>query len=235
MFLPGLLLGLISCWHRGILKTFISHPSILLLPVFTHFTFTSSTKWCKRNSKEEGEEEDEEEEEKTGGGEAEEPFIVFSPKFTLLNLLLNLLAQVAYGLSMTHIVGWDKFNTDFGTPSYLTFYLLLGVPSIILGLLFTPLSLALTSTRQTCCSRFNCCYTCFTLSRVEFGVLLPSKPNAPFVLDANGKPKPEDEEVKIEETELVDNEEAKNIEKQSDEMVELVDNQAEDNLDIDMV
>ena len=92
MFLPGLLLGLISCWHRGILKTFISHPSILLLPTFTHFTFASSTKWCKRSPKEEGKEGGEEEEEgekqdKAGGGEPEEPFIVFSPKFTLLNIL----------------------------------------------------------------------------------------------------------------------------------------------------
>ena len=56
----------------------------------------------------------------------------------------------------------------------------------------------------------------------------------PFVLDANGKPTPvpDDEEVMIEETEMVDNEEAKKNEKQNDEMV---DNQAEDNLDIDMV
>merc|ERR1711934_953877 len=44
MFLPGLLVGLASCWHRGILKTLLAHPSILLLPAFTNFTFTSSTK-----------------------------------------------------------------------------------------------------------------------------------------------------------------------------------------------
>ena len=73
MFLPGLLLGLVSCWHRGILKTVISHPSIVLLPAFTNFTFTSSTTWCKRSPKEEGKEEEEEKgekEEKAGGGEA---------------------------------------------------------------------------------------------------------------------------------------------------------------------
>ena len=118
------------------------------------------------------------------------------------------------------------------------------VPPTILGLL----SLALTSTRQTCCScrcsctcscnsrpdcSFgcgcplpNCCCTCSTLPRVEYGALVVAKPQAPFVLGANGKPElvPEGEEVKIEETE-----------KQNDEMVELVDNQAGDNLDIDMV
>merc|ERR1712037_841085 len=166
--------------------------------------------------KEEGKEEDEEEEEegekeeKAGGGEAEETFIIFSLKFTLLNILLNLIAHVVYGLSMTYIAGWD--NRYNGNPKYFDVYLVWGgLPSTILGLLFTLLSLAFTSTRQTCCSRSNCCCTCFTLPRVEFGALLPSKPHAHFVLDANGKPKRvlEDEEVRIEETE-----------KQNDEMVE---------------
>ena len=94
------MLGLVSCWHRGILKTIISHPSILLMPTFTHFTFTSSTKWYKGGSKEEGNEEGEKEgegeKEDKAGGEAEEPFIIFSPKFTLLNLLLNLLATALW-------------------------------------------------------------------------------------------------------------------------------------------
>ena len=44
MFLHGLLLGIVSRWHRGILETFVAHPSIVLRPVFTHFTFASSTK-----------------------------------------------------------------------------------------------------------------------------------------------------------------------------------------------
>ena len=112
------------------------------------------------------------------------------------------------------------------------FNLIYGVPITILGLLLTLLTLALTSTRQTCS---NCCCTCFTLPRVEYGVLLPSKPLAHFVLGANGKPKrvPEDEEVKIEETEMVANEEATAIE-QDAEMVELVANQAEDNHEMDM-
>ena len=70
---------------------------------------------------------------------------------------------------------------------------------------------------------------------MEYGVLLPSKPLAHFVLGANGKPKrvPEDEEVKIKETEMVANEEATAIE-QDAEMVKLVANQAEDNHEMDM-
>ena len=85
MFLPGLLLGLVSCWHRGILKTVISHPSIVLLPTFTHFTFASSTKWCKRSPKEEGEEEEEEGEKEE---RAEEPFVIFSPIFSCLRWVM---------------------------------------------------------------------------------------------------------------------------------------------------
>ena len=235
MFLPGLLLGLVSCWHRGILKTVISHPSIVLLPTFTHITFASSTTWCKRSPKEEGKEGDEEAEGEKQEKAGEEPFIVFSPKFTILNILLNLLAHVVYGISMTHIAGWDRIYG--GIPEYLTVDLIFGGPIAILGLLLTLLSLALTSTRKTCCSLCsNCCCTCFTLPRVEYGALVVLKPHAHFVLDTKGKPGlPEEEEVKIEETEMVDNEEAKKIEEREDEMVELVAKQARDNLDIDMV
>ena len=153
---------------------------------------------------------------------------------------------MAFGLSVAHITQrslylgpyiteWEMAPL-FGIPVYLGPYLIIGVPIIIPGLLLTLLALAFTSTRQTCCSRPppNCCCTCFTLPRVEYGALLPSKPYAPFVLDVNGKPKPvpEDEKVKTEETEMVANEEAKKTEKQDD---ELVANQAEYNLDMDKV
>ena len=145
MFIPGLLLGFASCWHCGILKTFFDHPSILLMPVFTHFTFASSIWWCKGSSKEEEEEEVEEGEkkEKAGGGATEEPFIIFSAKFTILNLLISTMGSVAYCLSMRHFDGklWK------GIPSLLFYYLhephslipFILVP--ILGLLLTLLSL----------------------------------------------------------------------------------------------
>ena len=210
MFLPGFLLGLASCWHRGILKTFLAHPSILLLPAFTHYTFASSTKWCKGSSKEKGKEEDEERGEKQkraggggGGGEAEEPFIVFSPNFTILNIILSIMGIITFCFSMTHIAGvlYFLWYYLYLPPNNIPFIL---VP--ILGLLLTLLSLVLTSTRQTCCSwpRPNCCSTCFTLPRAEHGALLAAFPHAHFVLDADGKPKlvPEDEEVKSEETEM---------------------------------
>ena len=62
IFLPGLILGIVSCWHPGILKTFLAHPSIIFMPAFTHFTFASSGKWCKRRLTEESKKKDEKEE-----------------------------------------------------------------------------------------------------------------------------------------------------------------------------
>ena len=64
------------------------------------------------------------------------------------------------------------------------------------------------------------------------GALLASNPYSHFVLSANGKPElvPEDEEVELAETEMVDNEKARKIENQDDEMVKLVANQIGDNL-----
>ena len=207
MFLPGLLLGLATCWHRGILKSFLAHPSIILMPTFTHFTFASSTKWCKDSAKEEGAE-GEGEKEKKAGGEAEEPFIIFSAKFTLLNLLIATVAIIVYCLSMTSI-----------SPDYLTIYLYdtdANIPFIllpILGLLLTLLSLLFTSTRQTLCGcrwKVEGCCTCFTLPRVQYGVLLARLPHSHYVLGDNGKPElvPEYEEVQIEETEMVNTKEA---------------------------
>ena len=216
-FLPGFLLGLVSCWHRGILKTFIAHPSILLMPTFTHFAFVSSTKWCKRSHKEEGREEGEEEEE----GERQEktdPYIAFSSRATVCNLLLSTLGFVFY---------------------YFVFYrpeasLIIIVVSIV-GVLFTVLSLVLNSARATCC-RCNCSCTCscsgrpdsscsfscplpsccFTLPKPQFGALIPSTPYSHYVLDANGKP----ELVEDEESKMVNHE--KGIENQDAEMVEAV-------------
>ena len=206
MFLPGFLLGVASCWHRGILKTILAHPSIILMPTFTHFTFASSTKWCKRSSKEEVGEQEE-------GGETEKPFITFSAKFTFLNVGASVICHGVYGLGMTL---WFAL-----LPEYLGAYLIAGVPLFILGLLFTLLTLALTSTRQTCFNRPrpNCCCTSSTLPRVEFGALLPTPPHSHYVLDDNGKPQPvlEDEEVKSEDTEMVNNEKTKMIDNQDDE------------------
>ena len=208
MFLPGFLLGLASCWHRGILKTIIAHPSIVLMPTFTHFTFASSTKWCNRSSKEEGQGEDanegeEGERQENKGGKADKPFITFSAKFTFLNVGASVICSVVYGLSLTQLAGWNSvYDGRDRVPDYLAGYLLVGVPFFILGLLLTLLTLAPTSTRHN----------------GKYGALLPTSLHAHYVLGANGKP-----ELVLgdeEETEMVNNEKAKKIYNQDDVTVE---------------
>ena len=197
IFLPGFLLAIASCWHRGILKTFLAHPSIILLPTFTHFTFASSitTKWFKGILKKEEDENKEENQEKTTG-EAEEPFVTFSASCTLLNALLSVVGSVAYCLSITYI---NESHVWRGIPYHLKHYLYFwrdDIPFIlvpILGLLLTIFSLALNS---------NCSCPlpgCFSLPRIEYGVLNPSKPYSHFVLDAKGKPRlvPETEDAEV--------------------------------------
>ena len=46
-FLPGLLTGILASPHRGFLKTFLSHPSVFLLPTFSHFTFSTNKPCCQ--------------------------------------------------------------------------------------------------------------------------------------------------------------------------------------------
>ena len=78
MFLPGFLIGVFACWHKGILKTFLAHPSVLLLPVFTNFTFVSNSKVCCGGR----------------GEKEEESYLVFWPKFTAINVGVSLFGSL---------------------------------------------------------------------------------------------------------------------------------------------
>ena len=114
MFLPGLLLGIACCWHRDIVKTVIAHPSVVLMPAFTFFTFSSKIK-CDNSA----EDEDKDKSKQRGNeNKNKEPFIAFSAKFTLVNILLSMLCTGLYGISMTGIGGWDSYSYH-GLPSYL--------------------------------------------------------------------------------------------------------------------
>ena len=212
IFLPGLLLGILSCWHRGIFNTFLTHPSIILMPVFTHFTFVSSTKWCKGGRREEGK----------SRGEAEAPYITFSAKQTLTNIFLFAIGSVSYGLILTHIndvvnmmnkgnAAWEGITRS--RIPYLLYYYLYNprgnIPTFlvpIIGPFLTLLSLVFFSRKLLWC-RCNP-PTCFTLPKVEYGALVPSQPDLDFVLDANDQPKlvPEYEEVKLEEVQSEESE-----------------------------
>ena len=85
IFLPGFLVGLFSCWHRGILKTFLAHPSVFLMPLFT----------CVTNSM------------VCIGEKTEEIYITFSPKHTAINVGVSLVG------TLIHSVILHLFSVNF--------------------------------------------------------------------------------------------------------------------------
>ena len=115
MFLPGFFLGVFSCWHTDMLKTIVAHPSVVLMPTFTHFTFTSSTMWCRGRTEEDTEERGKNE---ITTDMSEEAFITFSPKLTLVNVILSIASSVVYGISLTQM----KHQQHNVIPEYLRYY-----------------------------------------------------------------------------------------------------------------
>ena len=104
-FLPGLIVGLISSWHSNMFKTFLRHPSIFVLPVFTPFTFTSSKKTCCVKDNE------------------DEGHLRFSVKASLCNLFASFSAFVVYVLYVFH---HKNMTTGLGAGIGILFYLGVG-------------------------------------------------------------------------------------------------------------
>ena len=122
IFLPGSLLALATTSHSSSLTSFLRHPSLLLLPTFTCFTFASNIKWCSKKEK--------------------EVELKFSMKATAMNLLITLVGHVVYPLAVPHVSCGTSavFIGDRG-PSFNLWYLLTSAPPALLGLLATLLFL----------------------------------------------------------------------------------------------
>ena len=167
LFLPGLLTGLYASCHKGILKTFLAHPSVFLLPVFSYFTFVSNSRVCCGG---EGKTEDNEKGNKT---RKEETFITFSPKYTAINAVVSVVGLLVFLFTMPLIqeTSFELYGLVlFGTP-------------FIPGLLLT---LATTFSNQCNCCRSCCCFSCCT-EPFEIGALLPSEPHTSYVLGSDGQ------------------------------------------------
>ena len=81
IILPGLLVGLFALWHPGLLKTSFAHPSIILMPAFTHFTFVYR---------------------KLGSGEK---VVSFSPKYTLVNAATSCVGFLLHFATTFFLIG----------------------------------------------------------------------------------------------------------------------------------
>ena len=164
--LPGLVTGVYFIWHNGIFKSFLRHPSLLHLPMFTFFSFESNAQKCcakKYNVPSEVE-------------------IRFSVKATLFNILFSALAVVAIAFIIPQI---SKPTNDFTeceeeSPLKCSFILLsASLVTIGPGILVTITFLCF----------FSCCLKCFCscCPSPEFGVYRPSAPRKVFVMDQSSK------------------------------------------------
>ena len=122
MFLPGFLLALATTFHSSTYTSFLRHPSLLLLPTFTCFTFASNIKWCSKKEK--------------------EVEVKFSMKATALNFLITLVGHVVYPLAVPFSVSCSQVVFIRATGiSFTAWYLLTSAPPALLGLLATLLFL----------------------------------------------------------------------------------------------
>merc|ERR550517_1071475 len=172
IFLPSFLIGLFACWHKGILKTFLTHPSVFLLPVFSFFTFASNSKVSCRGGTDV--------DEKGDNGEKEETIITFSLKYTAINTGVSVLGFPAYAI-LYYTLHITEFTDE--PPNFILQILFLVSLPWIPGLL---LSLTVTFSNQ--CNYCKSCYCCSCcIEPFEFGALLISLPQSPCVLGSDGQ------------------------------------------------
>ena len=149
---PGLFTALFACYHRRMIKTFLIHPSVYLLPTFTHFTFATTKLSVKKDQA-------------ASNVEAEaETFIVFCPKYTAVNIVFSFIGQVAYFAALYPLEQtWD---------CHLSNNLKWDVSLYVAGSLLT---LFITFGDKTI-SRWT------NTDSTEYGALLPAQPQVPYVL-----------------------------------------------------
>ena len=127
MFLPGLLLAIFNiCRYKQTVRDVLAHPSLLLLPLITNYTFSAKSKT--------------------------ETQVVFSRWWTFVNLGLSLVGNITYCLAVYLLVdGKAVLRTAGGNPRLEAWqYYLFVIPVPILGAVLTLLFLALDS--FSCCT-----------------------------------------------------------------------------------
>ena len=153
--LPGLIIGIIFIRHRSLLKTFLNHPSLLILPAFTFFSFESNAKCCSGNRDSQSEVE-----------------ITFSVRATCVNILFWFATLIVYNLT-----GWSSMCSIIPPPAPLLI--------MLVGPLFTAILLSTTSSFfSTSCSpapTSSCSNSC--CPPLQFGIYLPDSPCRVFVKD----------------------------------------------------
>ena len=130
--LPGLITGVISTWHWGLLTTFLTHPSLLLLPAVSYFTFESNSPKCCWPAK---------------SDPSNDVEIRFSIKSTYLNIFVTLTSYLAT-IAASDILGVN-FLDNLSTT-------LIDTSMILPGILSTIIFLCISSPPTNCSS---CCFS----------------------------------------------------------------------------
>ena len=145
--LPSLITGIAFIWHRSLFKTFLSHPSLLLLPMFSFFTFESNAQKCCAND--------------------DEVEIRFSVKATLFNIVFSLLGIIANAC----ITATDEISPHEVAT------LVTGILLTIILLCFCSCPQNCSCSSPSFCffsSSINASCSCYP--PLEFGVFRPSSP-----------------------------------------------------------
>jgi len=193
-FLPGLIIGVMSvCRNKKTIKTIAAHPSILLLPVFTYFTFSTNTKMCSKGEKVAMEEDDGEEQNvmeidvvedddsvKEHGTKKDgikkkdvtETRITFSRNWTLANVGASVLGYSIYtgfGVMMVQesVNRGCEHCWDWMIGVWFTYVIHFPILSVFLTILFLFLE--------------YCCCSCS--KDQQFGVLCVDDPHTEYVVD----------------------------------------------------
>ena len=111
MFLPGLIIGLLSlCHHPSLPGHMLAHPSLLLLPVFTSFTFSCQPRLC-------------------GQGEGGEARVVWSTNWTLVNLSVSTVSIVVCALLFADRINVVLYPVAVGSLLFTIVFCLLATSS----------------------------------------------------------------------------------------------------------
>ena len=202
--LPGLITGTMFTWHHSLLKTFLRHPSLLLLPMFSFFTFESSAnKFCQRK-------------------DSDEVQIRFSVKATYFNIIFTLMSIIVLSFigpkGDLPLVCKSHYNHSDESRDCSLLLQFAGFPLVFLpGILLTTIFLSWCSCPNTCsCTSPSFCFfscstnsSCFCHPPLEFGVFKPSSPHKVFVVDQCSKEVKEVEEIEEDQADSEEREESK--------------------------
>ena len=163
----SLITGIIFIRHRSLLKTFLIHPSLLLLPAFAFFTFESNRKCCKCNNRD----------------SQNEVEITFSVKATCLNILFSLATLIVFTFTRIKHDCWNEIPIIPLPSILLTVILLLTTSSF-------SCSCSCSSPSDSCSAQLSSCSYCsptstssFCYPPLQFGIYLPDSPCKVFVKD----------------------------------------------------